>query len=177
MCSRVRNGSRGWVAVLARELHTKRAMAEMRWIVGRLRDDDPDSPPELSSRPRLVDIGQLATATTLPTLQVDATMCGDLGNLEPSVETTAFRLAQESVTNAIRHAANATCVSISVTGEAGAAPREPDDEAGRPEPHRDSNVGLRNQPDAPLSGRRSVSDHGRVAVMGMRSTARRSSAR
>lgn len=103
------------------EKESKRAMAEMRWIVSRFRDDDRDhAAPEFSSRPGLTDIEQLASDSTRPSLRVNFERSGDLDNLGPSVEATAYRLVQESITNAIRHATNATSVQVSVTGDSDA---------------------------------------------------------
>lgn len=100
------------------EKEAKRAMAEMRWIVSRFRDDDPEyTPPEFSARHCLADIEQLANDSTRPNLHVDFAQAGDLEDLGPSVEATAYRLAQESITNAIRHATNATAVQVLITGE------------------------------------------------------------
>lgn len=103
------------------EKEAKRAMAEMRWIVSQFRDDDQDDTPgEFSARLSLADIEQLANDSTRPSLRVDFAQSGNLENLGPSVEATAYRLAQESITNAIRHATNATSVQVSVTGESDA---------------------------------------------------------
>lgn len=117
------------------EKEAKRAMAEMRWIVSRFRDDDPDySPPEFSARPCLADIEQLANDSSRPNLRVDFERSGNLDDLGPSVEATAYRLAQESITNAIRHATNATSVSVSVAGEPDAVRLTVSDDGDAPPP-------------------------------------------
>ncbi|MGI8939664.1 MAG: sensor histidine kinase [Iamia sp.] len=100
------------------EEEASRALSEMRAIVGRLREEDLGySPPEFTPGPGLTEIEALANKATPDTPRVDVAMSGDLADLGPSIEATAFRLVQESVTNAIRHATNATRVEVSVTGE------------------------------------------------------------
>ena len=44
---------------------------------------------------------------------------GDLAGLPQPVEVAVYRICQESVTNAIRHALNATAVTVEVTGDVG----------------------------------------------------------
>lgn len=100
------------------EKEASQALAEMRAIVGRLRDEDRGyTAPEFTPRPGLAEIEYLANNATPETLHVNVALSGDLDNLGPSIEATAYRLAQESVTNAIRHTTNATRVEVSVTGE------------------------------------------------------------
>ena len=43
---------------------------------------------------------------------------GDLAGLPQLVEVAAYRICQESVTNAIRHSLNATAVTVEVAGDA-----------------------------------------------------------
>ena len=43
---------------------------------------------------------------------------GDIADLAPTVDAAIFRLAQESVTNALRHARHATLIEVSVVGDA-----------------------------------------------------------
>jgi signal transduction histidine kinase len=44
-------------------------------------------------------------------------LAGDLDDLRPLVGAAIYRIAQESVTNALRHARHATRVDVRVTGE------------------------------------------------------------
>ena len=46
--------------------------------------------------------------------RVDVELSGDLDGLRPSVEAALYRLAQESITNAVRHARHATRIRVSV---------------------------------------------------------------
>ena len=49
--------------------------------------------------------------------RVDVELSGDLDGLRPSVDAAIYRLAQESITNAVRHARHATRVQVAVRGE------------------------------------------------------------
>ena len=51
-------------------------------------------------------------------LRVDVELSGDLDDLGPAVDAAVYRIAQESITNAVRHARHATRVSrCSVVGD------------------------------------------------------------
>ena len=69
----------------------------------------------LAPRRRLVDIERLAT-TGPDSLRVEVELRGDLTDLTPAMEAALYRVAQESVTNAQRHAQLATRVEVTVTG-------------------------------------------------------------
>ena len=49
--------------------------------------------------------------------RVDVELSGDLDGLQPSVDAAIYRLAQESITNAVRHARHATRVDVTVVGD------------------------------------------------------------
>jgi signal transduction histidine kinase len=61
----------------------------------------------------IADIPRLADSTPAK-ITVDVELAGDLTGIEPVVDAAAYRIAQESVTNAVRHATNATRVDIHV---------------------------------------------------------------
>jgi signal transduction histidine kinase len=95
------------------EKEASRALTEMRTIVGALRRGEQS---DLTPQPGVADIGRLARNTgNAP--HVDVTLTGDLDELPPSVDAALYRLAQESVTNALRHARHATLVHVVVTGD------------------------------------------------------------
>jgi signal transduction histidine kinase len=50
-------------------------------------------------------------------LRVDLGLDGDLDGLPPAVDAAVYRIVQESVTNAMRHAVDATEVVVRITGE------------------------------------------------------------
>ncbi|WP_422739131.1 sensor histidine kinase [Micromonospora sp. WMMD729] len=95
------------------EAEASRALAEMRAMVRVLRRGEPA---DLVPNPRATDIGRLAGRfRTGPTVDVD--LRGDLGGLPPALGAALYRLAQESVTNARRHARHATRIEVSVAAD------------------------------------------------------------
>lgn len=85
-------------------------LAEMRTIVGVLREgEDPTS-----TQTRLADLEQLTEDGHRPAVELEVS--GDLDTVPPSIQTAAFRIAQESVTNARRHARRATQIVVRVEG-------------------------------------------------------------
>jgi len=96
-------------ALSAIESESKRTLVELRAIVGALRDD-----PSLAPAAGLAEIRGLARESSQPTVQVS--LDGDLEGLTPVLERALFRLAQEAVTNALKHARNASTVTVRVTG-------------------------------------------------------------
>ena len=90
-----------------------RTLAEMRTMVGALRDRD-DA--ELTPQNGVADIERLArNVGDEPRVHVG--LAGDLDELSPTVGSATYRIAQESVTNALRHARNATRIDVQVVGE------------------------------------------------------------
>jgi len=95
------------------EEEASRTLAEMRSMVGALRHGEE---PDLAPQRGVADIGRLATgAGDRP--HVDLEISGDLDGLRPSVDAALYRLAQESITNALRHARHATRIRVTVQGE------------------------------------------------------------
>ncbi|MEU1755155.1 sensor histidine kinase [Micromonospora matsumotoense] len=95
------------------EAEASRALAEMRTMVRALRHDEPAD--RLPS-PRIADLRQLAGRTG-PGPAVEVELVGDLDGLPAAVAATICRLAQESVTNARRHARDATRITVSVVAD------------------------------------------------------------
>jgi signal transduction histidine kinase len=91
-----------------------RTLEELRVMVGALRDGDP---PELAPQRGIADIVQLAGPATRGRPEVVVSVDGDLRGLRPSVEAAVFRIAQESVTNAQRHARHASRIEVLVSAE------------------------------------------------------------
>jgi signal transduction histidine kinase len=95
------------------EAEGSRTLAEMRSLVGALREDDAIDYAPLSN---IADIWRLAsTDGALP--RVDVHMSGHLDGIDPSVGAAMYRIAQESVTNARRHAQRVTRIDVDLTGE------------------------------------------------------------
>lgn len=94
------------------EEEASRTLVEMRAMVVVLRQNEPV---DLAPQRGVADIRRLADATGMP--QVEVQLTGELEGLRPAVETAVYRLAQESITNARRHARHATNVVVLVAGE------------------------------------------------------------
>jgi len=95
------------------EAEGSRTLTEMRQLVAALRDGDD---PELAPGRGLGDLERLARRDGGPPT-VDVQVSAGLDDLGPTVGAAIYRIAQESVTNALRHARRATRVSVRVAGE------------------------------------------------------------
>jgi signal transduction histidine kinase len=90
-----------------------RTLDELRALVGALRDGEE---PELAPQRGVADIERLARASA-DGPRVDVQLAGDLDGLRPLVGAAVYRIAQESITNAIKHARHATRIEVRVTGD------------------------------------------------------------
>ncbi len=90
-----------------------RALEDMRAMVGTLRDGE-DA--ELAPQRGIADIEMLAANPNMA-LPVVVELSGDLDDLKPAVDAALYRLAQESITNATRHATGASRVDVAVIGD------------------------------------------------------------
>lgn len=91
-----------------------RTLSELRSMVGVLRHSEGA---EFSPRRGVADLAQLAGGDgALP--QIDVELAGELDGLSPAVGAALYRLTQESITNAQRHARQATRVTVRVVGDA-----------------------------------------------------------
>jgi signal transduction histidine kinase len=90
-------------ALLAVEQTGREALAEMRRVVGALRD--PEEGPALAPRPSLSRVDKLVTQARETGLAVSLEIEGEPVPLPAGVDLTAYRLVQEGLTNAIKHAA------------------------------------------------------------------------
>ncbi len=89
-----------------------RTLSEMRTMVGSLRQDEEAA---LAPRPGIADLNRLADESNAA-INIEVRTIGDLDAAEPLVDAAVFRIAQESITNALRHAAGATVVEVEVVG-------------------------------------------------------------
>lgn len=93
-----------------------RTLQEMREIVRALRDDE-DA--DLAPAPRIEDLSRLArSGEDRPHVRIEVD--GSAGSVSPAVSGAVFRMAQEAVTNALRHARDARDVLVAVTVDADA---------------------------------------------------------
>jgi signal transduction histidine kinase len=95
------------------EAEAAKTLSEMRSMVRVLRESDTA---ELAPSPVLRDIEQLA-GTRPGGATVAVTVAGDEAGIPPPVTAAVFRLAQESVTNALRHARQVSHVDVLVTAD------------------------------------------------------------
>lgn len=94
------------------EEEASKTLVEMRTMVRTLRAGDAA---DLAPQAAFHDIERLAEASTVLPIVVEKS--GNLDDLEPAIDRALFRLAQESITNATRHARNATAVTVHLHGK------------------------------------------------------------
>ncbi|QFR00341.1 two-component sensor histidine kinase [Streptomyces phaeolivaceus] len=126
-------------------------LAEMRRLIGILRDSSDDTEP--SAAPTLDGLGALVDGAR--TNGLDVTLDADHGDTLPApVELAAYRIVQESLTNALKHACpgRVTVALRQTDGRLGIAVTSP--------------YGDRDRPSAPGSGAGLVGMRERVALLG-----------
>jgi len=105
--------SAGWIAQAGKE-----ALAAMRHTVQVLRTGDGDREIELAPQPTLDDIRTIAERLAPTGLAVEVRLPTPLPTLDPPTDLAAVRIAQEALTNALRHAEASRAV-ITVRDEDG----------------------------------------------------------
>jgi signal transduction histidine kinase len=95
------------------EEEAARALDEMRSMVGTLRNGDTA---ELRPQQGVRDLHRLGQRGGPSGPQVVVTIAGEVDDLRSPVDAACYRLAQEAVTNALRHARGATEVRVQVEG-------------------------------------------------------------
>jgi signal transduction histidine kinase len=86
----------------------QQALGEMRRLLGALRADDEAL--ALAPQPSLSRLEALAVEVTRAGLPVDLRVEGEPAELPPGVDVSAFRIVQEALTNALKHAGPARAV-------------------------------------------------------------------
>ncbi|HXV95342.1 MAG TPA: histidine kinase, partial [Gaiellaceae bacterium] len=84
----------------------EQALTEMRRLLGMLRRGDEEL--ALAPQPSLQSLAALASQVSEAGLPVEVTIEGDQRELPPGVDLSAFRIVQEALTNALKHAGPAT---------------------------------------------------------------------
>jgi signal transduction histidine kinase len=104
------------------EQEASQTLQELRSMVRILRDGDA----ELAPQRGVADIAALGRADG--SVPVRVSVSGNIGDLSPGVGAALYRIAQESVTNALQHSHEATGVEVSVTGSPGSVHLEVTDD-------------------------------------------------
>lgn len=95
------------------EQEASRTLTQMRSMVGILRSSDV---PDLAPQPGVAELAQFArNEDELPRITVDVS--SDAGEPAAPVGAAIYRIAQESITNALRHARQPCEISVSVGGD------------------------------------------------------------
>ena len=94
------------------EVEASRTLAEMRAMVRVLRNE---APVDYAPQPGVANLERLSGASPAGP-RVEVRVSGDLA-LPAAIDAAVFRIAQEAVTNALRHARNATLVDVHVAGD------------------------------------------------------------
>jgi signal transduction histidine kinase len=118
----------------------RQAMTELRRLLGVLRFNSADQDPspertQLTPAPSLSRLDDLLTLVRGSGLAVSCTISGPPAPLPPGVDLTAYRIIQEALTNALRHAPGSAatvtvayedaCLSVEVANTAPQAPATP----------------------------------------------------
>jgi signal transduction histidine kinase len=128
----------GWIAATARD-----ALAAIRQTVHVLRDESGTGRAPLAPGPSLADLRAIVDRVEAAGLRVDLVLADPLPALGHQVELAAVRIAQEALTNALRHAA-ATRAVVSLRPTDGAVVLAIDDDgrAGPPGPGQRPGLGM-----------------------------------
>jgi signal transduction histidine kinase len=85
------------------ETTTRRALHEMRLLVGMLRDHN-EAGSELGPAPGVENLGRLIDEIELAGVAVDVQVTGERRPLPPAADLSTYRIIQEALTNVVRHA-------------------------------------------------------------------------
>ena len=105
------------------------ALTEMRRLVGMLRSDQPD---ELAPQPSLADVPELVAGLQGAGLPVELQIDGERRELPVGIELSAYRVVQEGLTNALKHAGGSRVRVAIAYGPRSLELRITDDGAGTP---------------------------------------------
>jgi signal transduction histidine kinase len=105
-----REPDQAFAALSAIKDASKETLRELRTTLGVLRQVDEAQP--LSPAPSLDHLGELIARTDETGLRVRLTVSGDRLDLPAPVDLAAYRIVQEALTNAVRHAGGATATVL-----------------------------------------------------------------
>ncbi|GAB3936075.1 sensor histidine kinase [Kribbella albertanoniae] len=93
----------------------RQALSELRRVLGVLREDS--TAPDLSPQPGIAAIDALCSAVGAAGLDIVYRTSGETDALDSGVQLTVYRIVQEALTNALRHAGAGTRVQLSIAVE------------------------------------------------------------
>jgi len=96
----------------------RQALAEMRRLLGVLRSDDDRSGPSLGPQPGLDQLPALVEQAREAGLEARLEVQGEPRPLPPGMDLSAYRIVQEALTNAVRHAGPSTARVLIRYGDA-----------------------------------------------------------
>lgn len=105
-------GAANALAIIEEE--ASRALEEMRLMVEVLRDGET---PDMAPQRGVAEIEDLALTLSSASQQIVFSQIGDLSGLGAAVEAAIYRIAQESITNAVRHAQGARHIRVDVLAD------------------------------------------------------------
>ena len=91
----------------------RQAVGELHRMLGILRQENRPHPPELAPQPSLRRVDELVRQVRGAGLDASLTVSGEAAELAPGLDMSAYRIVQEALTNALRHAPGSR-VSVSV---------------------------------------------------------------
>ncbi|MCZ0986432.1 sensor histidine kinase [Streptomyces diastatochromogenes] len=96
----------------------RQAMSELRRVLGVLREEQDDER-MLSPQPGIADLDPLVARVRAAGLTVTYRTVGELGTLSSGLQLTVYRIVQESLTNALKHAGTGASAEVTIAVEAG----------------------------------------------------------
>jgi signal transduction histidine kinase len=91
----------------------RRSLAELRRMLGVMREPS-EGGPSLRPQPGIADLEPLSRQIRAAGPQVRYSTSGELSELDPGVQLTAYRIVQEALTNALKHAGPRTSLDLAL---------------------------------------------------------------
>jgi len=95
------------------------ALAEMRRLLGVLREDGPGSAPEQAPQPGVAEIDRLVEQVRAAGLPVTYRVSPEARALPEGIQLTLFRIVQEALTNTLKHAGPSATADVELVATAG----------------------------------------------------------